>query len=288
MYANNVFAIIYAAGVDKYGLSYYLDRYSTSGNRLSHEQVPGECYYYQAYYTRLFWMGSKYGIFFYGNVPDDYNRYMRFCTADSSGNPGSVLSTYYTYPVNSSMYWSGKNFLVVSGSALSSFEPKGIFQLLTFKSNGQILGSKTTILNTPLYSCTGVGLIPLKKKNTYMLIFSGRHCSANPALPPPPGTAFTTRGDYFTGSVKAKNKKVGDIKLANGTDPEGYSWTNPSGLKIGNRYFVAGGHGCGIVFAEFNSKGKVIRGSGNSPARNVNENGNIGFEAGPIFHSHAG
>ena len=257
VWTGTEYFILYAAGKGFYNLEYYLERYDNSGIRLSQQNLPGECNYYSPERSSLFWMGNKLGIFYYAKPEGEYYSFMLFCTADGSGIPSATLQRYDSYSDDMVIHWNGKNFVVYSGIALDSIAPEGVAQMLTLKPNGQIIGRKIFSLNAaPIYSCRGVELVPLKRKGSYLAVLSGLYYKAIGSSPS--AATISYRADYFVGSIKAKNKKIGDLNAPAATSEHGYYWTFPDGVSMGNKYYIAAGRAGGIGFIELDSKGKLV------------------------------
>ena len=258
VWTGSSFGIIYAAADARYNMIHYLERYDTAGTRLSHNKLTGVCYSDDPLYSRLIWMGNKFGIFYYARTLEEDYRFMLYVTADSSGYPGYIKKMYPYYPLETSIHWTGKTFIILNGGALQSYDPDGIAQLLIMKKHGKIVAKKTVTFDVdPVWSCDGVSLIPLQATNTYLTVLSGDYYQKGIPSPCPPGL-YTPRSDYYSAVVKARNKKIDDFSLSNGTGSHGAEWCNPQGLAANGRYFIAGGHGTGIVFLEVDAQGRIV------------------------------
>ena len=254
IWSGSEFVILYAEGTSTDNMNYYIERFNSSGYRISRNSLPGTCLEYNPYYAKLIWMGNRkeFGIFYRAIPPGDIRNYPLFCKVDSSGNPGQILQIY-----NSSLYykdicWDGKRFVVFGGGVFYSWYSVGVAQLLVLDGNGKQICNGMGLV--PIRYCYDVALLPLKKKKTYLLAYSGYSDTGASA----PAVNPDNRYDYFTGQVKVKNKKVSNLNLKNTTKSLESGWTYPNGIIIGNKYYIAGGHGCGIAFAQIDDKGRII------------------------------
>lgn len=254
VWTGSAFGVLYAGGEATGEVSYYLERYNSSGSRLSKKTLVGTSTSWDSRYSHLVWMGNQFGIFYYAEPPGDWAGFMLFCKADSSGNPTQVLQRFDMFNQFTDVQWTGKNFIIFTGGVLSGFKSTVTLQILTLKSTGQVLGNKTVVANSiPVRSCVGVELLPLTKKNRFLAIYSSYYVHNGDTAP----AAYIASTDYFTGEMKAKNKKIGEVKFKNGTSTAPSTWREPRAVQVGNKYYVVGQRSCGFSFAEIDSKGRV-------------------------------
>lgn len=255
IWTGKEFAVLYASGKkerQRYNMSYYLERLTSAGKRLSREKLQGGFEEdYQPRDSVLIWTGKNFGIFYKADPQGTERPFQLFCKADSSGVPDETVRQYDYLGENLAIGWDGTRYIVFSGR-FSSFTTEGCeMQLMFLDADGEELSKKQFTHFSEANWFSGVGLIPLKK-NKVLLVAGIQY--------PLESVSFAAvRSDFFTSTVRIKKNSIGVIKFKNATKALEEGWKYPEGFAHNNKYYVGGGHGCGIGIAEVSAKGKVLK-----------------------------
>jgi hypothetical protein len=262
VWTGNTYGILYTAGNKsgtQYNLKHYLARVNAGGNKLSDDELVGDStstYYPQ--YKKLLWTGSGFGIF-YNADPNKtstwaYERPL-FCTADASGNPSAVKQVYDSCIETFDAVWDGKNFVVVCVDSFDSWYKQGVVQVLVLDKDGVITKVKSVIGFAPVSSCAGASIIPIKKKNSYLLAF-GVYFPTETVR----ASASSKTGDLFASKISVKKSGISGLAPKNVTELEPEMWVNPTLIKANNSYYLLSNCGstCEFAFAQVNDSGGII------------------------------
>lgn len=193
-------------------------------------------------------MGSSFGVFYCANASGYYNKPVFYKTS-GSGAPSEDLVIYDSEADFLDVYWDGKRFVVLTGASLNSWIAHNVLQIFTLDANGKLISEKAQIISSPPTTCSGISLLQIKKSK-YLILTSGE-CPGAGVGPP------ADRYDLFAGQVKVKTKGISNISLQNTSRSLDSGWNSPSGVAVGNNYYVAASHGCGLAVARINDKGQV-------------------------------
>ena len=226
----------------------------------------GKCHVDEVAYSRLLWMDNKFGIIWVVDR-DDRPLTTYFVTASSSGNliseprPINIWVTKET-----SCHWSGKNVCIVNGGAVNLYHAIGVAQLIVLSPDGQLLSDDTAAIDSPqIPHYYGLGLIPMKNRNKFIALFSGRYYPLGESSTPAKKSS-SGRTDYFVSPVKISGNKTNFSKFSNVTASQKIPhWENPSGVLIGKDRYILGlwenvedDRDKGIVFVGVNKKGQIV------------------------------
>ncbi len=261
VWTGNAYGILYAAG-QKQGnilqLKMYLARYNAAGKKLGEKALVGDLdSQWSAGMTKLIWTGKKFGIFYAADTEKRYSYCSEkplFCNADSSGTPGEVLQTYRYSVENFDVTWDGKQYIAVSSDLYSGWRSEAVLQVLALDDEGAVTKSKAVIGFVPMDYCRGASIIPLKKKNRYLIAIG----NVKPTETAAPSATLKT-GDVFASQIKLKKKSVSGLAPKNITAHEPENWVNPTLIRAGNNQYMVShcGAGCSFAFAKLNDSGAI-------------------------------
>ena len=261
VWTGNAYGIVYGAG-EKQGnvlqVKMYLARYNVAGNKLSEQKLAGDSDYERpAQLTKLIWTGKKFGIFYTADPNKIYtyaNERPLFCTADSSGKPGSILQIFH-YSVDAfDVAWDGKQYVVVGSDTYSGWQSEGVIQVLVLNENGTVTKRKSVIAFAAMDYCVGASIIPLKKKNRYLLAIG----NTRPTETMGPA-AVQKISDIYGSQIRLKKAGISGLAPKNITRNEAENCVNPTLIRAGNNTYMISncGSGCSFTFAKINDNGLI-------------------------------
>jgi len=264
VWTGSAYGILYTAGVKsgtQFELKHYLARVNAGGNKLGENELVGDST--SSYYTQfaeLLWSGSRYGIFYCADPKKTFTwayEHPLFCTADASGKPSDVKQVYDSYIENFDVVWDGKNYVVACIGSFSSWYKQGVVQVLVLDINGAVTKVKSVIGFAPVNSCAGASIVPIKKKNSYLLTF-GVYFPTETAR----ASATNKVGDLFSSNFSVKKSGITGLAPRNVTEMEPETWLNATLIKAGNNCYIVSRSGessaCDFEFAQLNSSGEII------------------------------
>ncbi|HUX05763.1 MAG TPA: hypothetical protein VMX35_00485 [Acidobacteriota bacterium] len=257
------FAIVHTAGKKTGGnwhLKYYLARYSTTGKKLSEytlDGIPGLDWY--GNHTRMQWTGSELGIFYVADPPEEGILKLIFCKAEADGAPsaGRIIHDYFF--TGSDAIWDGGRFVYFGLSMVdeeTSQQDKPTAVIMTLDRDGNITSQKK--YNDFIYGgfFQGASLIPLPKKNLYLLAFG----VAKAGAPPPISNHWY---DVYTTQLKIAGGKFSRFLPKNATMKKTGSWSFPTMHRDGKKSYITallGNAGSSLAFAKMSARGGIKSG----------------------------
>ncbi len=257
---GNSFAIVHTAGKktgSKWRLKYYLARYDTAGKKLSEhtlDGIPGLDWY--GNHTRMQWTGNELGVFYVADPPEGGILYLCFSKVGADGVPSTSKIIYDYFFTESDAIWDSGRFVYFGLSMVdeeTSQQDKPTAVIMTLDRDGTITSQKK--YNDFVYGgfFQGASLIPLPKKNLYLLAFGVAIASA-----PPPAAGHWY--DLYTTQLRISGGKYSRFLPKNSSLKKTESWSFPTMHQDGKKCYITallGNAGSSLAFAKMSARGGI-------------------------------
>jgi hypothetical protein len=254
------FAVLHNAGTksgNNWILKNYIARYSANGKKLSEHTLAGiPTFDWCGDMTRMAWTGTELGVFYVALSTQDNSLAIYFARVGADGVPTIDKEIYSYYYLECNAIWDGSRFIYL-GVAATDYEEgeAGVptAKFIVVDRDGNITNEKKYTNFAYAGFFQGVSIVPLAKKNTY-LIALGVAIASTP--PPAEGHWY----DVYTTPLRIAGGQFSGFAPKNVSYKRTDSWTYPTLMRDGNKLYIlsmVGNTGCDFAFAKMNTKGRI-------------------------------